>query len=745
MMARLRAPGLLVLAVALGAVGWLLLNTSFLVHDDEGYVLISLRNYAEHGGLYDVIFTQYGPVPFIYHDLVHRLLGLPITNLLGRSLTLLHWIGAATAAALIAWRLSGRYWTALVTLVLVFGHLRQNTWEPSHPGSLISFLAAVGLAVVVELIARGKTTAAFGVFGITGAALLLTKINIGVFWCCAGGAFLLLQTEALQRNRAGAWLAGLGLVLLPFGLMHNLLDEARTLTFAAATAVIGAGVCAIIAAEATPTLRWRHWLACAGALAGAAALLIGVTLARGTSVHGLLTGVVLDPLRHPAHFHFSFPWHPLGWVTITGGGLLTVLWCIRPAWRAVLADITAGLRILALACLAWQTDNWIHPYGVALLISYLLPLAPIFLLPLGPVPAGDSRRLAAGCVALVAILQVLHAFPVAGSQMSWGTFLLLPLFVNGLADAAHHWARRAARPWLETVVAGIALATVGWQGTLLAQRGWQQWQNTVPLNLAGAESIRPPENIRYAMRIITANAQIHADVLFSRPGMYGFNLWSGVPTPTERNATHWFWLLDAGEQTAIAARLESVKRSAVINSQPLVELLVRDLHMQMTGPLNDFIDRHYRRLFTVTGYDFLVPAESQAAAFFVAQNFSQKSGLSGSEPSLIAVKVAVQADITRIALRDVRNPRYNLGEWHAGNARATLTKINSAGQPGGSPEAAPWPLHIDGLRELRLYHDQPLPRDRADLELVFFDATGRLVFEACYQDPLTVSSPPAGD
>ncbi len=744
MTARLRGPLYATLAAALAVVGWLLLNTSFLLHDDEGYVLLSLRSYSEHGRLYDLVFTQYGPVPFLYHDLIHRCLDLPITNTLGRALTLLHWVGAAAASGLIAWRLSSRYWAGLVAMALVFAHLRQNTWEPSHPGSFIAFVVATGLAVVLELLWRGRQRAAWLTFGAAGALLLLTKINLGIFWCAAGGACLLLQTEALATRRVGAWCASLGMAVLPFALMHNLLRDPRTLAFATVTAVIGVVVSVLIAVDATPRLTLRAWLAAAAGLVVTAVAAIGAVLARGTTWSGLLHGVLLDPLRHPVNFHFGFPWETGAWMVLAAGTALTTLWCFRPVLRARLADLIAALRILALVALLVETENWLHPYGVAQVMNALLVLVPLFVLPLTAPPAGDRRRFGSGLVALVAVLQVLHAFPVAGSQLAWGTFLLVPLFVSGLVDAAEHAARRLARPWVETALAALALAIAAGHGGLLAQRGWRQWVACEPLNLAGAEMIRPPESTRCALRILTANAQIHADVLFSRPGMYGFNLWSGVPTPTERNATHWFWLLSPEEQAAVVARLAGTPRSAVIHSPVLVDLLVRDLGMKMDGTLNTYIDQHYRRLFKVTAWDFLVPKNSPAAAFFVAQNFSQASGATGGERSLIEVKVAAQATISRIVLRDVRNPFRAIGEWHQGNARVTLTPINSAGRPAGPEQPAAWPVQINGLRHLRLFHDQPLPRDHADLELVFYDAAGRIVFEACYEDPVSASAPPAG-
>ena len=45
-MQRLRVPGLLGLAAGLAVVGWLLMCTNFMIHDDEGYVLLSLKNFS---------------------------------------------------------------------------------------------------------------------------------------------------------------------------------------------------------------------------------------------------------------------------------------------------------------------------------------------------------------------------------------------------------------------------------------------------------------------------------------------------------------------------------------------------------------------------------------------------------------------------------------------------------------------------------------------------------------------------
>ena len=238
---------------------------------------------------------------------------------------------------------------------------------------------------------------------------------------------------------------------------------------------------------------------------------------------------------------------------------------------------------------------------------------------------------------------------------------------------------------------------------------------------------------------------LHADVLYSRPGMFGFNLWTGLPTPTLRNATHWFWLLSPTEQQAIVARLQATPRSVVISSRPLIDFLRTQVNMTITGPLNEHLDNNYRSLFSVSGYDFLVPRESTVAPFYVAQNFELRSAAPGLEPAMLTVNIATRATVARIVLRDVLAPEKILAEWGPRNCRVTLESIDSRGRSAAAPQLAAWPLQLDGLRQLRLYHGTNLPVIRPELQLVFLDATGRSLFEACYDDPVTASAPPARD
>jgi hypothetical protein len=743
-MHRLRLPALVILAALLGLTGWWLINTTFMPYDDEGYVLLGYANFAAHGGLYDQIFTQYGPAPFLYYDLLHGISGWPIAHQLGRMVTLFHWVGSALLAGLMAWRLSGRYWTAWFTAAASFGYLWQMTSEPAHPGGLIAFVTALGLAGAVEAILRQRPALVARALGLAGAVLVLTKINVGLFWLCTSGAFLLLLTGQPKARPKTVWLALVGLGLLPFLLMRPLLAEAWVLSLAVMFSLSAVGVVGLLIAEDGALFRVRDWLAGGAAFAAMSLGIVLVTGHRGTSLAGIIDGVLLQPLRHPVNFHLGLNWSPGSYAVLLVSSTLTGLWIWRPEQRSRLADLIAGLRLIALGYYLWQLQAWLTISGVSGLITVALPLTPLFLVPLQSTPARIRHRQALGLVALVGLGQVLHTYPVAGSQMGWGSFLLIALFVVGLSEAMLHLAQRLRQPQWPAVVAAVALGACTLQIYWLLDTGWQRWRTSQALGLREAEFIHPPESLRSALRILTTNAQLHSDVLFSQPGMYSFNLWSGVPTPTLRNATHWFWLLSAREQQAIIDRLTATPRSAIITYRGNDAFLTDTLHMRLAGPLIDHVAAHYRPLFTLSGYEFLVPRDSKAQPFLIAENFTRRPGDAQGEASMIAVNVVADAKIDRIEVRHVSDIAKNYLVLNAANCRVLAEPINSQGQTMGPVQTLAWPLPLAGLYRLKLFHNGAEFPTLPGYQLIFLDAAGRSILEAGYNESASVSAPPAG-
>lgn len=200
--------------------GHTLLFHVFMLYDDEGYVLISLKNFSLHGSLYDRVYSQYGPAFYLIYDTLHRLFGFAWTNTSGRWITLCNWIGTTLFCTLLVRRAGGSWPLVLCVLVEVFSFLRIMASEPMHPGSTITLIVAAAAWLGWELLQAGRITGFASVTAGLGAVLTLIKINVGVFLLLSSVFWLTLGIPAARTHRRNVMLIGLG-GLLPLLLMRS--------------------------------------------------------------------------------------------------------------------------------------------------------------------------------------------------------------------------------------------------------------------------------------------------------------------------------------------------------------------------------------------------------------------------------------------------------------------------------------------------------------------------------------------
>ena len=296
-MSRLRWAPLALLGATLVVAGATQLFSTFMVYDDEGYVLFSLKTFAEGGGLYERVYSQYGPFFFLLNQGL-QLAGFQFTNTDGRLLTLVCWLGAAGFCGAAVWRLTRSMAATNFVFGGVFLHLLQMTDEPSHPGGLITLATAAAAWCGTRWTTAPRRLAL--ATGLIGGALVLTKINVGVFLVAGAGGWWLLHLEAPQfgsRTRAG--LVVVAMALLPVALMRSQFSNRGAVIFALIAAAAGASVALAAARGARPRSRWRDLAV--GAVAGlAVTALTGLAvIVQGTSWHSWLEGVLFGPLRHP--------------------------------------------------------------------------------------------------------------------------------------------------------------------------------------------------------------------------------------------------------------------------------------------------------------------------------------------------------------------------------------------------------------------------------------------------------------
>lgn len=718
------------LAAALGVAGFWLLFTSFKTYDDEGYVLLSLVHFASGGRLYGEIYTQYGPFFFWWNDALHRLFGFEFTNTAGRIITLCYWLGAAFFCARIVATQGRRPAWTLLALAATFAHLWQMTAEPGHPGGLIVFLVAFAAWAGSACIAHGRIRLLATLIGATGAALALTKINLGVFLFAGAGAWLLLHASKPKLRQAAPWIVGLALAALPWALMRPLLGEGWVIEFAAITACGAVAAVIATAASARGEVPIAGWLWFAGAATGATVLVFALTMARGTTLPELLEGIILGPLRHPGVFSFAVVWRPgaLAWAV---GSLAIAAVVFARGWRHRPEFVTAvaGLRlaVLAVVVVAWLA--WLPINAVALAINFGPPLVWLLIVPLREDSTAEAAARLRAWLGLLAVLQVLHAFPVGGSQIGWGTFLWAPLVVLAGAEAAEFLGTRLRAAPVIAAVAAFGLA-IG-----LGREGWQRWRTSEPLGLPGAENLRLPALLSARLRAFTLNATVHADTLFSMPGVYSFNLWTGRPTPTMANVTHWFTLLNADQQRAIADRLSADPRAAIIEERDVLRFM-RDGGLPVGGPLREFVDREFSPVIAAGNYELLCKRGRTIAPLSTAHLY-RRAGAAEKFQLRICVFTPPGRKLARIAWLDGADDEH-LRErtvLDAHNCRLEVTPLFPNGSPSGGVTSPPFPAALPRFAWVDVISNEPLSSlPRRDGILRLCDESGAVVAEAIFAD-----------
>lgn len=703
------------LVALLAWAGYELLFNTFMLYDDEGYVLISLKNFAAYGALYDKVYSQYGPFFYLAYDALHRLLGFAWTNTTGRWITLVDWLGAAGLCTVLVARARAAWPVVLFVLADVFTYLWIMINEPMHPGGTIALVVAATAWLGWEALRAGRMTVFALITGIAGALLALVKINVGAFLVFSAGTWLLLATRGPFGAPVRRWLPWFGL-LLPTLLMQALLERPWVLTFAV---VVGLAIAAVLVAAAPAAVsvpvRLRPWLVFFGAgclvTTGIAVLL----LLRGTTLSGFIRGTFTAPLQQPTIYAFPVRWRP-GAVLVAVGSLLVLLAAGRRPDDTRLIRTIAWTRLLVTALFQFTLLPSFSASQAAIGLCYGVPLAGMFAWPLRrPGSATTSADQARGWLALLLVFQSLHAYPVAGSQLNWGTFLWVPLMLLGAEEALGYLlAGRPAPRVIRVTIAAAALLTAltGYVTYTLSRIAYSYMQNGEPLMLPGAERIALPADITSALRIITENARVHGDMLMSLPGSYSLNLWSDLPTPTLANVTHWFSLLNDEQQQAIIGRLESSPRPIfVVQHNILRSLLENGFHP--TGPLMNYLRHAYHRVFAVEGYTFWV-RNTRTIAPLSTGRLLRPVGATPDMRCLELTLAPLPGEISSIEVWDVVDRPWRVLALGPATALAQVTPLSLDGKALAPAHKITWPLALSEVSRLSLCFIplRPLPADQ---------------------------------
>lgn len=591
-------------------------HTGFAGYDDEGYMLIALQSFVEGGALYDDVFSQYGPFYYEAWGGVFSLFGIPVDLDSGRTATLVAWLLTSIVLGLSTFRMTGSIVLGIVVQMMVFAALGEVVSnEPMHPGGIICLLLALIVAnasAVREHLSLGAMAALGG--GV--AALVLVKVNVGLFAIAA----VVLACAVSYPTLAGRWrrlAVEVAFVATPIVLMGTKLDQTWARDYAVHVAIAALAIVIVLRSrQSGPRRAEELWWLGGGFLATAAAIALAIVGA-GTSFGGLFEGLIEQPLRQAGAFMIPLSQSHDHIFLLDGIALGTALayWYAargrtagaEPIWGAA----TSLFSILVGAEMALSVIGRALPFETVDFDAHQLSLLAFAWVALIPAPGRSSAAFARLLLPPLAVMQALHAYPVAGSQLLWSAFLLIPVGALCVASGVRGLSASLGEPRERRAAAALGVAaalalTIYVADTTLRQplRDYREaYDASVPLDLPGARSVRlgEPEAVRYRQITAAIDANCHALVML--PGMYSFNFWLDQRPPTGYNATAWPTLFDERAQQRVIEDTRLIGDLCLLENRPLARSWSAGNYPR--GPLVHYLGQGFEPIATFDDFRLL--------------------------------------------------------------------------------------------------------------------------------------------
>jgi len=570
--------------------------TGFHAYDDEGYFLVTLRDYLSGQPLLSPAAPVNGP--FFYETMggLFKLLGADPGHDAGRYVTLGVWLIGSLIAGLTAYRLTRSLWLGLSALLVMFHVLSALTTEPASPSGMVSLLLSSVVAAASFRSARPRATAA--IIGAIVGALCLTKINVGGFAAFAV-IFAWAGSLASRWRRVMLPASGLAVTLLPLALMSPLLSRDWVWEFAIGLALSGflvAITCLAYASRPMPPAS-SVWLAGGGALL--VVLCAAIAVAGGSNVRDWWNALVVVPLRIP---------HLITWPLQVN--LVFDLWAAAVLIAALATRYLARLTAVMAGVVRVAA-------GLFMLLAALLLPSSIFMLAVPLVwiasvrpsreeddPVGGYCRLLLPALAVLAALQ---AYPVAGTELSLSAVSIVPVGAVILGDGIRELQGAGLRrPAHFAAWAAPAALLVNMQVLLLVgYLATAGFFDGTPLGLAGAGSVRLPAQNASDLRALVAAIDRDCSEFITFPGMNSLYLWTGQRPPTDVRSEIWMITFDDAAQQSLVQQLQAMPRLCVVKNQHEIDFWTRGATVP-DRPLVRFIDGGFSSGGTFGDYALLI-------------------------------------------------------------------------------------------------------------------------------------------
>jgi hypothetical protein len=603
---------LLLGAMAMYVVGYGAIFSSFSRYDDEGANLIQLKSFISNGSLYNSVYGQYGP--FFYQALgaLFSLMRVPITHDAGRFVTLSFWIASSMMIGISAYKLTRNIAIALAVQLVVFGSLSALVDDPMWPGGLIATLLS-GAALVATTI-RQSAPIAISLLGVIIACLILTKINVGIL---ALAAFLLTAAQLYRVFVERKWLKvsiEIGFVLTPLLLMLPNIQEIWVQRYAIHVCAAAAALVWVMRSHRVLVYRSnRELVLFGGALCSTMAFICLYAMSTGTSWNALFNAIIVNPLLVSSVFITPIQ-IPVSLLALDAIALLAAYVHVRNidnkqnlsrasvllaiGFASVFATLSSGsilprVNVYELITLSFCWMALIHEDSTNQVSVFVRRLVPAF-----------------------ALIQALHAYPVAGSQRALSCFLLVIVGAILISDAIIDL--RCAHGNGGVVPCGTTSAVMGLMvllaiGSLSIEYRFarRSFDLHIPLGLIGSNRIRLAPEQAMLYRKISEAINESCKSFITLPGLNSFYLWTGQDPPSHFNVGFWTALFDDRLQEQLVRNFENIDRLCLLKNNALENFWAKG-KVPKDGPLVAFSENAFQPIAVFGDYELSRRAQSSA-------------------------------------------------------------------------------------------------------------------------------------
>jgi hypothetical protein len=598
---------------------------SFSGWDDEGMDLSMVRQHLGGAKLFQEVFSPYGPVYYLYNWVLHSVLGVALSHNAVRITSAVVVLGCALGCAWIAWRYTNSLAAATIAHLAVFRGLQFFGNEPGHPQELCLILM---LGLVASGILAGNPRwklEGLAAAGSLAACLMLIKVNLGIFAAMSVALAIVFQGPAGRLTRMARIAAAAAAIASPYLLMRSHLDDAAGQAYCfIATVSVGAMIAGRLGR------RWEGWFSTGDcmAAAGSFAVTIGGALAvlaiQGVPLAQVWYMLVLKHLRMSVQQHLYYLSIDLGWgwtlrpwMAWALGGVCAAVWFAR----ARQSDTGSAVRWLGQAQFLLGSLGVMAAFAFPkVLVALVTPYCWLLLYP--PDQSDGIEGHARMLLCTLTPLQVLLAYPMAGSQSYFVRILLMLVAVIALFDGLR--ALQATGEWCAAVrrlsgpVTKIVLVCAGLAYPLLAIRAKAAYAAMEPLGLPGAERIHLEKKAAAEYQWLVRNLSRNCDTFVGLPGMASLYIWSGKPLPGPVHQApgglsldNWMLTHSAEEQQVIVDDLDRHPDACAVYTPRGVYFWYQKTPDLSSSPLATYIFTRFKTVDRMGDYQFMIRKERQ--------------------------------------------------------------------------------------------------------------------------------------